>query len=164
MAITVEKSIFTTCLCGKTTPLRTRVDKFNPMTVIIDFDHNLPAGYFELPEETVFAVYIDNEFDHEFSGTTTKIQLQSLDAVSDVDIFALPHSGFRLSLDRETPGNKIRIKFRGKNPDFFDVEAHHIQWDEGSGTFIIKEMGVIDARTGDLISGHILKSSKIIDP
>lgn len=163
MSTKIEKSIFHTAMPGKITILRTRVEQFNPMTVIIDFDHNLIAGYFKGPEETNFAVFLDKEFYKEFSGTTIKVQLQTLDATHVVDIFALPHGGFRFDLDNIVPGNKIRIVFRSKTPDFFDVVAHHVQWDEGTGTFIIKEMGIIDARTGEIISGHLLKSSRIID-
>lgn len=162
MATVIEKTIFHTAMPGQVTPLRTRVDKFNPMTVIMDFDHNLPANYFESINETVFALYIDKEFEREFSGQTVKAQLKSVDAVSELDVFALPHSGFRLDLTKTQPGNKIRIKFRSRDPDLFDVVAHHIQWDDATGTFLTKEMGVIDARTGKLLSGHVLKSSRIV--
>jgi len=164
MTQVIEKSIFHTALEGNVIPLRTRYDQFKPNTIIIDFDYNLLNGYFLDFEEIVYAIYIDKEFDHEFSGTTVFIQLEVQDAVSEIDIFALPHSGFRLDLSKTQPGNKIRIRFRGRNPDIFDITAHHIQWDNGTGTFVEKEMGIIDARTGNIISGALIKSSRIIDP
>jgi len=159
-----EVSIFHTRLTAKAQPLRTDLDPFNPMTVIIDFDHNLPLNYFQEEDDIYYAIFVDNEFDKEFKGKSVKVQLLSQNAVSNVDIFALPHSGFRPDLDAEVPGNKIRLRFRGRNPFVFDVVAHHIQFDNGTGTFIEEEMGVITSKTGKLEAAASLRSSKIIDP
>ncbi len=164
MTFTKEITFCHTRLIGETIPLRAGFDKFNPNVVILDFSYDLVTGYFKTKPEIFYAAFVDREFSHEFQGESTKVQLLSQNAVVEVDIFAIPHSGYIPVLTEVTPGNKIRLTFRAKDPAVFDVVAHHIQWDDATGTFLEKEMGIIDSVTGDLRSGASLRSSKLIDP
>jgi len=170
-----EENIFHTRIPGLTTILRIRIDQYNPMTIIVDFSHSLTTNYYKTAAETLYALYVDNKFVKEFTGEIVKVQMLSIDTISEVDIYAIPHSGFRphqdptdpeegTRLDPTIPGNKIRIRFRAKDSGVFDVEAHHIQWDEGTGTFVTKEIGVINADDASIKSGYKIKSSEMIDP
>ncbi len=143
-----------------TTIINIRDDKYNPMTKVIDFEHNAIAGYFEGPSEIIYGVYLDREFVREFFDKSVKVQLLTMDVNHTVEIFAHPHPGFQFIRSSESPGNKIRIRFRARKPEKSDIVKHSVYWDNKTGSFLTKKAGEVDAVTG-LVNGATLKSGTI---
>jgi hypothetical protein len=152
--------VFHTRIKRTTNIINVRYDDFNPMTLIVDFEHSIPANYYIPESQIVYAVYIDREFIKEFFEKTTKFQLAAIDTNHKLEIFAHPHGGFEFIRARQTPGNKIRISFEAKDPAVYDVAKHYIYWDQATGTYLTARMGEIDASTG-IISGQYLRSGEI---
>jgi len=155
-------SIFHTRINRSTTIVAVRKDLFNPNTFIVEFQHELPANYFKESVDTIFGLYLDRVFMREFKEKQVKVQLENTDVNQILEIFAHPHSGYEFIRSRLEPGNKIRIRFRAKNPNVKDVTKHKIFWDGGTGTYQTKIMGEVDAKTGEA-SGRYLKSGEIIN-
>jgi hypothetical protein len=141
--------------------INNRSDIFNPMTVLVDFTYEPPVGYYKRTEDIIFGVYIDKEFVEEVVGRLAKVQLKALDVVSVLEIFAHPHPGFQFIRERTVPGNKIIITFRAKDPTKRDIQKHNIYWDNGTGNYLAKRVGEIDALTG-AGTGSLIKSASRI--
>lgn len=135
-----------------------RNDEYNPMIMIVDFQYDLPVGYFKTIQETGFGVYVDREYVEEVFDKMAKVQVRSFDVVQKIEIYAHPHPGFMYSLQRQFPGNKIRIRFRARDPLVKDIEKHILYWDAGTGTYQTAIMGEIDALNGN-VKGQYLRST-----
>lgn len=156
----MQEKIFHTRIKRTTNIANVRTDQYNPMTLIIDFDHTIPTNYF-LPEpQVIYAAYVDRVFVKEFLEKSTKIQLGEQDVNHLLEIFAHPHGGFRFIRNSLVPGNKIRITYQALDPSQSDVKQHKIYWDAGSGTISTAILGTVDPVTGQ-VSGN-LKSGKIL--
>lgn len=142
--------------------LRVRKDPFKPMTLIVDFEHALPSNYYKSVSDIIYGLYLDREFIEEFLEKTATVQLISFDAISLLEVFAHPHPGFQFIRSRKTPGNKIVIRFRAKNPVLRDILKHRFYWDAATGTILEKRIGEQDALTGEA-SGIKIRSGRIYD-
>lgn len=140
----------------------TRKDEYNPMTVIIDYTYTMPDNYFVDEDDILFGVYVDREFIKEVVGRSTKVQLESIGVGSVIEIFAHPHAGFQFIRERQNPGNKIKMRFRAKDPSKRDVTKHNLYWDAGLGGAATIKIGEVDALTGKG-SGPKIKSAQIIN-
>jgi hypothetical protein len=158
---TLTYNIFHTRIKRSTEIIKVRKDAFNPMTLIVDFVHELPEDYYLDEDNIVYGLYLDREFVMEFREKTVKVQIESFDVVNVLEVFAHPHSGFRFIRERLIDGNKIRIRFRARDPDKKDILKHIILWDNATGTYLTKAMGEIDATTGEA-GGRYIKVGSII--
>lgn len=92
--------------------------------------------------EAVYAVYIDRLFKQEhFGNNKVLVQLYRSNIPVLVEIYLLPNSGYRPTLD-DLPTqykNRLKLSFRGKNPLVFDVERHLVYWDNATGTGFVEK-------------------------
>jgi hypothetical protein len=130
-------------------------DNSNIMSVLIKISHTRPVNYFKPVGEIVFAVYLDREFVLETYATLIRVSMKDFNVAHRLEVFVHPHPGFLFSFSRLSPGNKIKIKFRGRHPDLSDIERYKIYWDNNTGVYLSKVGGEVDAETRD-ISGHLL--------
>ena len=137
------------------------IDRYNSMTLIVEISYNKPDGYYLDDNEIPFALYLDRKFYQEFYGKVVKLQLQSLNVVSIAEVSALPHSGFRVIRGRIQAGTKIQVWFSAKRPDVFDVERHVIYYDNNTGTFETKAIGIQDAATAEA-GGRLIKEGRFL--
>jgi len=140
---------------------KTRRDYYNPLSLIVYIDYDLVSDYYLPYERVPFAVYIDNEFYKEFFGTEVKVQLENINIASNIRIFALSNPGFRYIFNKATPGNKIRMRFKAKEANDFDIESHIVYYDNKTGSYESSPIGTIDAITGTG-GGRLLKKSKML--
>ena len=101
--------------------------------------------------EAVYAVYVDRMFIKEHSGTSrVTIQGYNKDVPILIEIYLLPYSSYRPTLDPVPTANKNRIKveWEGRNPNMFDVEKHLVYWDNATGTFISVPILQMEANDG----------------
>jgi hypothetical protein len=151
-----------TRLKAETTITSVRVDKYNPMGLIVEFEYTHPVGYFKEDQQISFGLYVDKEFVCEFYDRVIKVQLENLNVVQMVEIYAHPHPGYQFVFERQVPGNKIRLRFRAKDPSKTDIKNHYVYWDNKTGTYLTKKAGIIDPITGQ-VSGYVFKTGDIID-
>jgi len=123
-------------------------DEFNPINQVVSFIYTPPDNYFLKDDLIPYAIYVDRELYEEFFGKEVKVQMQIPDVVHILETYALPHFGFIVERGQIVPGNKIRIKFRGKNAEAFDVTKYIIKFDNKTGTIIDDPIGTVDAITG----------------
>ena len=138
-----------------------RRDDYNPMGLIIEFSYILPTNYYKDSRQIAFGLYIDKKFSEEFYDRMIKFQVENLNVVQIVEIYAHPHSGYQFTFNRSTPGNKIRLRFRAKDPTKIDINQHYVYWDNKTGSYITKKIGNIDPITG-LVSGTVFVDGSII--
>lgn len=101
--------------------------------------------------EAVYGIYVDRMFIKEHSGTNrVTIQGYNTDVPTLIEVYLLPYSDYRPTLDPVPSPNKNRvaIEFEGRNPEKFDVVRHIVYWDNATGTFITKALVEIDASSG----------------
>lgn len=153
--------IYHTRLNRRTTIIKTAIDPFNPMNIILDFLYEPPTNYFRRSEDIVFGIYIDRVFIMDFRERKVKAQVQDLDVNQQIEIFAHPHEGFQFIRNRLQPGNKIRIVFRARDPDIKDIDRHDIYWDNATGTYLTKKMGIVDPLTGDIEGAKLFEGTII---
>lgn len=153
--------IYHTRINRTTNIIEVQTDIFSHMSVIVSFEHNVITGYFQTSDQIIYGLYVDREFIKEFYGDQVKIQLEQMDTNHLVEIFAHPHGGFQFIRERLIPGNKIRIRFRARDPLIKDIAKHYIYYDNATGTYITKRMGEINAVTGEAI-GALLKSGQLV--
>jgi hypothetical protein len=139
-----------------------RVDKYNPTFLIVDFNYTPPSGYPLTVDEIIYGIYIDKELVEEKLGRQAKVQLYAFDVIHKLEIFVHPHEGFYYDMLPEENGNKIRIRFRARNPSKKDIDRHVILGDNASGSYESIPFGEVDAVTGE-VSGRNLKSGAIKD-
>ena len=151
------ETIHHTRLNRTVTVTNSRRDDYDPMSVLVDFTYSVPVGYFKEDSQIRFGLYLDREFVGEISGNLAKIQIHSFDVVHILEIYAHPHYGFMFPMNRQVPGNKIRIRFRGRDPNVKDISKYKILWDNKTGVYLTKVFGFVDAITKD-ISGQYLRS------
>lgn len=154
-------TIYHTRIKAETNITSVRVDKYNPNGLIVEFTHNLPTDFFKESQQTPFGLYIDKEFNCEFYDNMIKVQLENLNVVQMLEIYAHPHPGYKFNFERQVPGNKIRLRFRAKDPSKTDIKQHYVYWDNKTGTYLTKKAGVIDPVTG-LVSGATFKAGEIL--
>ena len=103
------------------------------------------------PDETIYALYLDRIFIKEHSGNNRiAAQLYGESVSVVIEVFALPYGGFRPVLDSLSANdrNRLKVSWRARNPDSYDVSDHVIYWDNKTGTIIDVPIAVIDAETG----------------
>lgn len=160
MALKRQKvDIFHTRIKRSTNITATYYDQYNPMTLIVNFEHTIPTNYYKPESQIIYAAYLDRVFIKEFYEKSTKIQIPDQDVNHLLEIFAHPHPGFRFVRSQLTPGNKIRITYQAKDPAYSDIVLHKIYWDAGTGVIQSAILGTVNALTGQ-VSGN-LKSGTI---
>ena len=136
-------------------------DKYNPVGLVIEFSWTGPINYYKDDQQMTFGLYMDKEFVEEFNDRMIKIQVANLNVVQTVEIYAHPHGGYQHLLTKTTPGNKIRARFRAKDPNKTDIKQHDVYWDNKTGTYLAKKAGTIDPLTGN-VSGSVFNVGEIV--
>lgn len=136
-------------------------DKYNPMSLVVEFEYTPPTNYYIEEQNLIYGLYLDRELIKEFREKLVKFQMPVMYVNSVLEIFVHPHGGFKFIRERLVPGNKIRIRFRAKEPVLNDIEKHYVYWDNVTGTYLTAIMGQIDADDGS-VQGRYLKSGEII--
>ena len=139
--------------------INTEQDPFNPMVIVIDFEYDPPVNYFIREQDIIYGVYIDRVFIRDFKEKKIKVQLENINVNHIVEVFAHPHEGFEFIRARLEPGNKIRIRFRARDPNIKDIERHDIYWDNTTGSFLAKRMGSVDPDTGEVSGAKLVEGS-----